>query len=66
MSELVEFIKRKKFSELESIGFQFNLSIEVRRVETQETVERIRSLEEQKLIQGVLDERGKYLYIEQD
>ena len=30
MSELVEYLKKEKFCELESIGFHFDLSIEVR------------------------------------
>lgn len=54
--ELVATLKRDKIVLLESLALQWDLT-------SAQVVERLAQLEEQGKVQGVVDERGKYIYV---
>ena len=54
-----DFIKRRKVVQLDDLGAHFNLKIH-------EVVERIESLQEEGTINGVIDDRGKFIYISEE
>ncbi|CAH8318157.1 unnamed protein product [Eruca vesicaria subsp. sativa] len=56
LSEFVEYIKKQKCVPLEDLAAEFNLR-------TQECINRIASLEIIGRLSGVMDDRGKYIYI---
>ncbi|XP_009143098.1 DDRGK domain-containing protein 1 isoform X1 [Brassica rapa] len=56
LSEFVEYIKIQKCVPLEDLAAEFNLR-------TQECINRIASLESIGRLSGVMDDRGKYIYI---
>ncbi|XP_010538044.1 PREDICTED: DDRGK domain-containing protein 1 [Tarenaya hassleriana] len=56
LSEFVEYIKKHKCIPLEDLAAEFNLR-------TQECINRIGSLESMGRLSGVMDDRGKYIYI---
>lgn len=56
LNEFINFIKKNKVSPLEDIAAKFNLR-------TTDVVNRIKSLESSKRLTGLLDDRGKYIYI---
>ncbi|CAF2072196.1 DDRGK domain-containing protein 1-like isoform X1 [Brassica napus] len=56
LSEFVEYIKKQKCVPLEDLAAEFNLR-------TQECINRIASLESIGRLSGVMDDRGKYIYI---
>ncbi|KAJ9182725.1 hypothetical protein P3X46_006685 [Hevea brasiliensis] len=59
LSEFVEYIKRQKCIPLEDLAAEFKLR-------TQECINRISSLETMGRLSGVMDDRGKYIYISQE
>ncbi|KAG8658140.1 DDRGK domain-containing protein 1 isoform X1 [Manihot esculenta] len=59
LSEFVEYIKRQKCIPLEDLAAEFKLR-------TQECINRITSLENMGRLSGVMDDRGKYIYISQE
>lgn len=56
LSEFVEYIKKHKCVPLEDLAAEF-------RLRTQECINRIASLESMGRLSGVMDDRGKYIYI---
>lgn len=56
MQRFIDYIKLRKVVVLEEIAGVFKLS-------TAQVIDRIRSLEELKILNGVIDERGKYIYV---
>ncbi|CAN7119401.1 unnamed protein product [Brassica rapa subsp. narinosa] len=56
LSEFVEYIKKQKCVPLEDLAAEFHLR-------TQECINRIASLESIGRLSGVMDDRGKYIYI---
>ncbi|XP_021892983.1 DDRGK domain-containing protein 1 [Carica papaya] len=59
LSDFVEFIKKHKCVPLEDLAAEFKLR-------TQECINRIISLESMGRLSGVMDDRGKYIYISQE
>ncbi|XP_002522860.2 DDRGK domain-containing protein 1 [Ricinus communis] len=59
LSEFVEYIKKQKCVPLEDLAAEFTMR-------TQECINRITSLESMGRLSGVMDDRGKYIYISQD
>jgi predicted transcriptional regulator len=55
--QLTSLLKTNKLSLLEDLSHKFKLT-------TKEIVEKIKQLEQEHLISGIFDERGKYLVIE--
>lgn len=58
ISKFVDYIKMRKMVELEDLANEFKIN-------TKDLVSRINSLEEAKRLSGVIDDRGKYIYIEE-
>lgn len=56
--DFLNYIKLRKVVQLEDLAQNFKMT-------TQEAVHRINSLELNKMLTGVIDERGKYIYITQ-
>ncbi|CAA7405618.1 unnamed protein product [Spirodela intermedia] len=56
LSDFVEYIKKQKCIPLEDLAAEFKLR-------TQECINRITSLESMGRLSGVMDDRGKYIYI---
>ncbi|MQL95518.1 hypothetical protein Taro_028174 [Colocasia esculenta] len=56
LSDFVEYIKKQKCVPLEDLAAEFKLR-------TQECINRITSLESMARLSGVMDDRGKYIYI---
>ncbi|KAL5548267.1 hypothetical protein UlMin_003498 [Ulmus minor] len=59
LSNFVEYIKKQKCVPLEDIAAEFKLR-------TQECINRITSLESMGRLSGVMDDRGKYIYISRE
>uniref|UniRef100_A0A2P2IU01 DDRGK domain-containing protein 1 n=1 Tax=Rhizophora mucronata TaxID=61149 RepID=A0A2P2IU01_RHIMU len=59
LSDFVEYIKKQKCMPLEDLAAEFKLR-------TQECINRITSLESMGRLSGVMDDRGKYIYISQE
>jgi len=57
--QIVELLKRKKVVQLEDIASKFKIA-------TAEVVETLKTLEKDSRISGVIDDRGKYIYITQE
>ncbi|XP_063682813.1 DDRGK domain-containing protein 1-like [Bolinopsis microptera] len=57
--EFIDFLKTKKVVQLDDLGAHFNLKIH-------EVVERLESLQEDGTINGVIDDRGKFIYISEE
>ncbi|CBZ56193.1 Hypothetical coiled coil protein, related [Neospora caninum Liverpool] len=56
LERFIDFIKVHKLTELDDVAAEFGLL-------TKDVVQRIRSLEETGRLSGILDDRGKYVYI---
>lgn len=56
LHNMVEYIKKRKMVPLEDIAAQFS-------IRTSEVIEKVRDLESSKRITGIMDDRGKYIYI---
>eukprot|EP00210_Caulerpa_lentillifera_P005488 g5248.t1 len=56
MKQFVDTIKSRKIVVLEELAAEFE-------IRTQEVIQRIQELETQKRLTGVMDDRGKYLFI---
>lgn len=56
LDSMVEYIKKRKMVPLEDIAAQFG-------IRTSEVIEKVRDLESSKRITGIMDDRGKYIYI---
>lgn len=56
LQEFISYIKKKKVVVLDELAAEFNLKV-------QEVVDRIRALESDGSLTGVLDDRGKYIFI---
>lgn len=56
LSKMVEYIKTKKMVPLEDIAAQFG-------IRTSDVIEKVKQLESDKRITGIMDDRGKYIYI---
>ncbi|XP_033633301.1 DDRGK domain-containing protein 1-like [Asterias rubens] len=59
LQEFISYIKMKKVVLLEDLGAEFNMK-------TQDAIQRVQELQDQDLITGVIDDRGKYIFISQD
>lgn len=59
LSDFVEYIKKHKCVPLEDLAAEFKLR-------TQDCINRITSLESMGRLSGVMDDRGKYIYISQE
>jgi hypothetical protein len=59
MKRMVEYLKAKKMVPLEDIAAEFG-------IRTVEAVEKIKELEKEKRITGIMDDRGKFIYISDD
>ncbi|KAK9092111.1 hypothetical protein Syun_027022 [Stephania yunnanensis] len=59
LSDFVEYIKKHKCVPLEDLAAEFKLR-------TQDCINRIASLENMGRLSGVMDDRGKYIYISQE
>ncbi|XP_031265097.1 DDRGK domain-containing protein 1 [Pistacia vera] len=59
LSDFVDYIKKHKCVPLEDLAAEFKLR-------TQECINRITSLESMGRLSGVMDDRGKYIYISQE
>ncbi|KAH9651442.1 DDRGK domain-containing protein 1 [Citrus sinensis] len=59
LADFVEYIKKHKCIPLEDLAAEFKLR-------TQECINRITSLENMGRLSGVMDDRGKYIYISQE
>ncbi|XP_050369550.1 DDRGK domain-containing protein 1 [Argentina anserina] len=59
LSDFVDYIKKHKCVPLEDLAAEFKLR-------TQECINRINSLESMGRLSGVMDDRGKYIYISQE
>ncbi|KAJ7981606.1 DDRGK domain-containing protein 1 [Quillaja saponaria] len=59
LADFVEYIKKQKCVPLEDLAAEFKLR-------TQECINRITSLESMGRLSGVMDDRGKYIYIGQE
>lgn len=56
LQTFIEYLRLRKVVPLDELGANFKLT-------TKDVIKRIKSLEEQDLITGVIDDRGKYIYI---
>jgi DDRGK domain-containing protein 1 len=56
LQQFVDYIEQRKVVELDELAAEFSLK-------TAEVVERIKQLEESDMLTGVLDDRGKYIFI---
>lgn len=59
LQEFINFIKNNKVVVLEDLAREFNLK-------TQATIDRIRDLRASGALSGVIDDRGKFIYISED
>ena len=59
LKNFIDYIKLRKVVEIEDLAINFRLG-------NKETLERIKDLEKTKLLSGVLDDRGKYIYLNQE
>ncbi len=59
LQNFIDYIKLRKVVEIEDLSVNFKLARKA-------VLERINDLENSKLLQGVLDERGKYIYIQNE
>lgn len=59
LNQFVEFIKNSKMVVLEDLACEFKLK-------TQEVIDRINRVQEMGLLTGVMDDRGKFIYITED
>lgn len=59
LEEFIEYIKRNKILVLEDLAAHFNLK-------TVSIIERIRELQANNRLTGVIDDRGKFIYISED
>lgn len=59
LQEFIDFIKTNKVVVLEDLAREFNLK-------TQATIDRIKELRTNKLLSGVIDDRGKFIYISEE
>mmetsp|Transcript_4283 Transcript_4283/g.15408 ORF Transcript_4283/g.15408 Transcript_4283/m.15408 type:complete len:291 (-) Transcript_4283:629-1501(-) len=59
LADFVNYIKRKKLVPLEDLAAEFKLR-------TQEVISRVQALEEMGRITGVMDDRGKFIYISEE
>lgn len=59
LNQFVEFIKNSKMVVLEDLAYEFKLK-------TQEVIDRINRVQEMGLLTGVMDDRGKFIYITED
>jgi hypothetical protein len=59
LQEFIDYIKTNKVVQLESLASQFNLR-------TQEAIDRIHDLQEMGRLTGVVDDRGKFIFISQE
>ncbi len=59
LNAFVNFIKESKVVVLEDLAAEFKLK-------TQDTINRINQVEEMGLLTGVMDDRGKYIYISEE
>ncbi|XP_071502123.1 DDRGK domain-containing protein 1-like [Diadema antillarum] len=59
LEEFISYIKNMKVVLLEDLGAQFN-------IRTQEAINRVQELQEQGRLTGVIDDRGKFIYISQE
>ena len=56
ITQLVEFIKRRKVVMVEDVAQRFQML-------TKDVIERIAKLEEQGRLSGITDDRGKYIFV---
>jgi len=59
LQEFIDFIKTSKVVQLEDLGARFNLK-------TQEAIDRLENLLTEGRLTGVMDDRGKFIYISED
>lgn len=59
LQEFIDFIKTNKVVVLEDLAREFNLK-------TQATIDRIKELRANKMLSGVIDDRGKFIYISEE
>lgn len=59
LQEFIDFIKTNKVVVLEDLAREFNLK-------TQATIDRIKELRANGMLSGVIDDRGKFIYISED
>jgi len=59
LQEFIDYIKNTKVVQLEDLGVRFNLK-------TQEAIDRLENLLELGRITGVMDDRGKFIYISEE
>lgn len=59
LQEFIDFIKNNKVVVLEDLAREFNLK-------TQATIDRIKELRANKMLSGVIDDRGKFIYISEE
>uniref|UniRef100_A0A336MQ86 DDRGK domain-containing protein 1 n=1 Tax=Culicoides sonorensis TaxID=179676 RepID=A0A336MQ86_CULSO len=59
LQEFVKYIKENKVVIIEDVAAHFKLK-------TQATIDRIKDLQQDGIISGVIDDRGKFIYISQD
>eukprot|EP01080_Neovahlkampfia_damariscottae_P003006 gene3006-5016_t len=59
LKQFIEHIKTQKVVILEELSAQFSMK-------TQDVIDRIKSLESDGLLSGILDDRGKFIYITED
>ncbi|XP_038064950.1 DDRGK domain-containing protein 1-like [Patiria miniata] len=59
LQEFINYIKLKKVVLLEDLGGEFNMK-------TQEAIHRVQDLQDQGLLTGVIDDRGKFIFISQE
>jgi len=59
LQEFIDFIKGAKVVQLEDLALKFNLK-------TQEVIERLENLQEAGRITGVMDDRGKFIFISEE
>lgn len=59
LSEFVDYIKHRKMVVLEELAAEFGLR-------TQDVINRIQSLESAGRLSGVMDDRGKYIYVSEE
>lgn len=56
---ILDYLKTRKVVQLDDLGAHFNLKIH-------EVVERLEQLQEDGTINGVIDDRGKFIYISEE
>ncbi|KYQ90253.1 hypothetical protein DLAC_08856 [Tieghemostelium lacteum] len=59
LQQFISYLKSHKMVLLEDVAMEFN-------IKTMDAIERIKSLDKQGLISGVIDDRGKFIYISRD